>query len=101
VRNFIYLANVVNTIIKAGSHDNKGLNICNIGKGIPIRIIYFLHIAEEIFEKKAEIKVVGANPGELSAMVANNSKAIRELGLNMNFDLRAGLLSIKHSLEKE
>ncbi len=53
MKNFIYVANVADTIIKAGRHDNKDLNICNIGKGISILIIYFLHIAEEIFEKKA------------------------------------------------
>ena len=100
IRDFVYVEDVIDAMIKAGNHNNKTFGLYNIGTGIPTRIIDFLHVAEEIFEKKTKVKIVGAKPGELHSMVANNSKAIRELGWKANFDLQAGLLSMKHSIEK-
>ena len=58
-------------------------------------------VTEEIFERKAKVKITGANPGELSIIVADNSKALKELGWKVNFDLQKGLLAIKNSLERK
>jgi UDP-glucose 4-epimerase len=87
-------------MINAANFDNKGFRIYNIGTSKPTKIIKLLHMLEEIFEKNAKINYIESNPGELSMIVCDNSKAINELGWKLNYDLQSGLISMKASLER-
>ncbi len=98
-RDLIYVEDVVNAIIAASMHQRNQLKIYNIGTGRNVRVIDFLHTAEQIFQKKAKIKVVGDKYKEVPSMIADNKKALKELRLIINFNLKDGIQKIKESLE--
>ena len=99
IRDLIYVTDAVEAIAVAGMNQKKQLNIYNIGSGRNTRVIDFLHTAEQIFQKKANIKVVGNKFEEVKFMVADNKKAIKELKLKINTELKDGIQKIKESLE--
>jgi nucleoside-diphosphate-sugar epimerase len=98
-RDLIYVDDAVNAIIAASVHQKNQLKIYNIGSGRNVRVIDFLHTAEQIFQKKAKIKVVGDKYKEVPSMVADNKKALKELRLIINFGLKDGIQKIKESIE--
>ena len=80
-------------------NQKKQLNIYNIGSGRNIRVIDFLHTAEQVFNKKANIEVIGNKHEEVGFMVADNKKAIKELKLKISTELKEGIKIIKASLD--
>lgn len=98
VRDFVYVADVVDAIIRAGIHLNEGFSIYNIGSGIGTRVIDFLAIVEEVFERTPQIEIIDSKVSELSTMVSDSSKARKELGWKQRTSLREGLLSMRTSV---
>ena len=99
IRDLIYVTDAVDAIAVSSMNQKKELKIYNIGSGRNTRVIDFLHTAEKIFQTKANIEVIGNKYEEVAFMVADNKKAIKELKLKINTELKDGIQKIKESLE--
>jgi nucleoside-diphosphate-sugar epimerase len=100
VRDFIHISDVIDAMILSATHSNKNFNIYNIGTGISTRIIDLITTAEKIYDKKADIIFNKSNEGKPCNIVADNSKALKELGWKINFDLQRGLVFYKPIIDK-
>lgn len=96
-RDFIYIDDVVNAIIKAGELKNIDYEIFNIGSGISSRNIDVARLIENIFGKKLELEIDNSKEQTSSSIVANISKAKTILDWNCNFDLKSGIQAIRDS----
>lgn len=99
IRDFVYVDDVVDGLVKASAYEHGGYAAFNIGSGEATRVIDLVHLAEEVWGKTASIEVSEPHTGELPSMAADVTRARQELGWTPRHDLRAGLLAMKHSLE--
>jgi len=97
IRDFIYVNDVVDAIILAGEKIKNELNIYNIGSGLPIKVIEFVNFAKEVFDIEPRIEVIGGEDFEPNQMLANNKKAVNDLGIELKTDLKEGLEIIKNT----
>ncbi|EKP12170.1 NAD-dependent epimerase/dehydratase family protein [Leptospira borgpetersenii] len=97
-RDFIFLEDIINSIISALSF-RKGLHTFNIGSGISYSVEEVISMAQEV--AGTNLPVISARSErkeEISDVVANITKAKRELGWNPKWSFRMGLFEIWKSL---
>lgn len=94
-RDFIYVKDVIDALIKAAHWPGSSCSVLNIGSGQATRIIDFVHLAEQIVGQTAvEIKTTGSNEGEVSAAIANIERAAHDLNWAPRYDVCAGLRAL-------
>lgn len=92
------MEDIINSIISALSF-RKGLHTFNIGSGISYSVEEVISMAQEV--AGTNLPVISARSErkeEISDVVANITKAKRELGWNPKWSFRMGLFEIWKSL---
>ncbi|HPA19168.1 MAG TPA: NAD-dependent epimerase/dehydratase family protein [Verrucomicrobiae bacterium] len=89
-RDWTFVGDILEGVI-AAIDKPLGYEIINLGRGEPIDMNAFVHIAEEIADKKAIIRVAPAPASEPKVTFANVDKARRLLAYNPRVSVREGL----------
>lgn len=78
-RDFTYIDDIVAGIISAIDKTNS-YKIYNLGSSTQIKLIEFIRILEAVLEKKAELKYLPKQLGDINQTLADISLATKELG---------------------
>ena len=89
-RDYTYIDDIVDGIIKSLNNLN-GYNIYNLGESRTIKLKELIELLEKIIEKKAIIKSLPKQPGDVEITYADISKAKKEIGYCPKFELEEGL----------
>ncbi len=89
-RDFTYISDAVEATIKAAQSKVTG-EIINIGGGAQVTVNEALRILEKITKKKAKVKYIGKQKGDMLHTFADISKAKRLLNYQPKVKLREGL----------
>jgi len=89
-RDFTYISDIINGIY-LGMDKKMGYQIFNLGNEQPIKVLSLIQILEEIIGKKAKIKYVKPQKGDVKNTFADISKARKLLGYKPEVDIRTGL----------
>jgi len=95
IRDFVYVDDVIEVMIKAAAYSKNGYHVFNVGSGEGTKIIDFIHIAENIFGSAVDIIVGQPHEGELRMSIADISKAGEELHWKPKYSIISGLDKIK------
>lgn len=98
-RDFVYVGDVVEALFRAALLEGVNFRVFNIGSGQAVRVGDMVGVAERIFGSAQQIELVHSHPGELTAAIADITRAGEELGWIPQVDLESGLRAIKASLE--
>jgi nucleoside-diphosphate-sugar epimerase len=90
LRDFIFIDDVVNAIIKVIIKNKKGFSIFNISQGKRYKINDVVDIIQHMTNKKIKIKKSSDKPDE-KCLWANNLKAKKELNFIPKISLKRGL----------
>lgn len=78
-RDYTYISDIVDGVVR--SLDRPcGYQIYNLGRGKPVELNTFIGIVESALNKKAHVKVMPMQPGDVSKTCADVSKAQKMLG---------------------
>jgi UDP-glucuronate 4-epimerase len=92
LRDYTYVLDIVNGIIL--SLDNSvGFNIYNIGGGKPIKLIDLIRVIENKLNKKAKIKFLESQPGDVDITYADSTKAEKFIGYKSKISIEEGVES--------
>lgn len=89
-RDYTYIADIVDGII-AAMVKNCPFEIINLGNSNPISLKEFIAIIEEKLGKKAAVKRLPLQPGDLPETYADVRKAERLLGFRPNVSVKEGM----------
>jgi nucleoside-diphosphate-sugar epimerase len=89
-RDFTYIDDAVEANVRAFLEAKEG-GIYNIGGGSRVRLIESLNIIEEISGKKANLRFIEAQSGDVMHTYADVSSAKRDLGYSPGVDIKEGL----------
>jgi len=90
LRDYTYVGDIVRGILLSSEKD-LGYEIINLGSSKPIKLLDFVETFEKVTGKKAKIKHVEKQPGDVSKTYADTTKAQELLGWQALFDLNRGL----------
>jgi len=89
-RDYTYIDDIVDGIVKA-INNLKGFNIYNLGESRTIKLTEMIELLERIIGKKAKIKNLPEQPGDVARTFADISKARKEIGYSPKFEFEEGL----------
>lgn len=89
-RDYTYIADITKGVI-AAVDNNLSYGIINLGNSHPVKLKDFISIMENIVGKKAKIKKMPRQQGDVSRTYADISKARKLLGWEPNISLEEGL----------
>lgn len=98
VRDFVYVADVVDALVRASAYGDLDFTVLNIGTGEGTRVRDLLTMAEDVWQSKAEIEPGERNMGEVEHAVADIGEARRVLGWSPLYGLKTGLVVVKESM---
>lgn len=90
-RDYTYVDDIIQGIVKAIDYDSKGFDIFNLGKGQPIKLSEIIKLFENISGKEVKTCRQESIDGESDITWANNTKAIQKLGFNPHTDIKEGI----------
>lgn len=90
MRDYTYIDDICDGIVKASESKLK-FEVINLGNNNPVSLKNFIRTIENITEKKAQIKRLKNQNGDVTATWANIEKAKHLLGWRPKVDLDAGL----------
>lgn len=90
-RDYTYVQDVINGIRAAMDYDKSKFEIINIGNTQTITLLKLINALENIIGKKALIKKIQEQPGDVPVTFADISKAKKLLSYNPATDFIAGL----------
>ena len=90
-RDFTYVDDVVNGIFLLLSTKIKGHNIFNIGNSKQVHLMEIIKILEKITNKKAKLKFLPMQRGDIFETKSNISKIKRMAGYRSSVDIKDGL----------
>ena len=76
---------------RESSHRGNGFNIFNLGAGKAVDLKYLINLIEGSLGKKATIKEMGPQPGDVPMTLADISKARAILGYQPKVDITEGI----------
>jgi len=89
-RDYTYVSDIVDGVIKALDKE-LDFEIINLGNSDAIELNYFITLIEKNLGKKAKIKQLGLQPGEVQITYADISKAKRLLGWEPKVKIEKGI----------
>lgn len=90
LRDYTYIDDICDGIVKACESKLK-FDVINLGNNNPVSLNHFIEILEKILRKKARIKKIAKQNGDVSTTWANIEKAKKILGWKPKTDLKTGL----------
>ncbi len=94
-RDYTYIADIVEGILRAGEA-KLDFEIINLGGSHPYRLDYLVSLIEKNLGKKAQVKRLPEQPGDVRVTYADVSKAGRVLGYKPTVSLEEGIASFVH-----
>lgn len=89
-RDYTYVSDIVDGIIAALEKPHK-FEIVNLGNNKPVELRYFILVVEKHLGKKAKIKKLPLQPGDVPITFADITKAVRLLGYNPKVSIEEGM----------
>lgn len=99
-RDYTFISDIVDGIVKTLESDFD-FEVINLGNNNPITLKNFINLLEEILGKKAKIKKLPMQTGDVERTLANIDKAKKILGWSPKVDLRTGLSKYLEWLQKQ
>jgi len=90
-RDYTYVDDIINGILQALTSQNRGFEIFNLGNSHPIALDYLIHLLEEALGKRARIKRLPMQPGDVPITFAEISKAKTYLGYQPKVTIEEGI----------
>lgn len=90
-RDYTYVDDIVDGFKSALNYSSSDYEVINLGNSQPIKLSYLIAKLEKVLKKKAIIKKLPDQPGDLPLTFANNSKAQKLLEYNPKISLSDGL----------
>jgi UDP-glucuronate 4-epimerase len=90
-RDFTFVNDIVDGIQRALNYQNQGFEIFNLGNSHPIALEYLIHLLEEALGKKAKIKRLPMQAGDVPITYADVSKAKTLLGYQPKIAIEEGI----------
>ena len=89
-RDYTYIDDIITGVLLA-IQKCEGFNIFNLGESQTIELNNLIRLIEESLHKKAKIKTVPEQPGDMEVTYADITKARKNLGYNPSFSLKEGI----------
>ncbi len=89
-RDYTYITDILDGVYKSLLHCD-GYRIYNLGESRTIRLRDLIQLIEEAYGKKAEIRQLPMQPGDVQITYADISRAKHELGYNPQVDVADGV----------
>ena len=90
-RDFTYVSDIVDGIVKTIHKQPRGFSILNLGAGNPINLPDFIGIIEKTLDKKANIVMKPMQAGDVQATWADISKARELIGYKPKVSIEEGI----------
>jgi UDP-glucuronate 4-epimerase len=90
-RDYTYVDDIVNGILAAMHYDRSLFEIINLGNNDPVSLSSLIGMIEKVMGKKAFIKTLPDQPGDVHQTFADISKAKRLLNYEPQVQLEEGL----------
>jgi UDP-glucuronate 4-epimerase len=91
IRDFTYIDDIVDGIIKSLTNKNKDFKIYNLGNQKPIKLMYLIKLLEIYLKKKAKIVFSNYKKTEMAKTNSSNKKALIELNYRPKIRIEKGL----------
>jgi UDP-glucuronate 4-epimerase len=89
-RDFTYIDDIVQGLLLALEYQG-GFEIINLGNSNPVELMRFIEHIEEELEKKASIRFLPIQAGDVPETIANIEKARNLLGYNPKTSIKQGV----------
>jgi len=99
-RDYTYIDDLIEGIL-AVMHHHKGFEIYNLGESQTTSLNELIRLIEEAFGKKANVKMLELQPGDVSITYADISKAERKLGYHPKIKIEEGIKRFVEWYKKE
>jgi UDP-glucuronate 4-epimerase len=90
-RDYTYVTDIVDGITQALVSQNQGIEICNLGNSHPVTLEYLIYLIEKSLGKKAKIKKLPAQSGDMPITFADISKAKQLLNFEPKITIEEGI----------
>ena len=91
IRDFTYIDDIIDGIIKSLKNKNKGFNIYNLGNQSPIKLMYLIKLLEVNLKRKAKIIFSDFKKTEMNKTHSSNAKAYKDLKYKPKIKIEKGL----------
>ena len=95
-RDYIYINDVVDAIIKVTQTPAKTFEVLNIGSSVGYKNIDVVRIAEAVFKKKMKMEYEKNENENITCFIADISKTESRLDWNNKYNLKSGLEMMKN-----
>jgi UDP-glucuronate 4-epimerase len=92
-RDYTNIEDIVSGIVRALTFPHQGFEIFNLGNSHPIALDYLIHLIEEALVKKARIRRLPVQAGDVPITYADVSKAKARLGYQPKIAIEEGIAS--------
>jgi UDP-glucuronate 4-epimerase len=92
-RDYTNIEDIVSGIVQALTFPHQGFEIFNLGNSHPIALDYLIHLIEEALGKKARIRRLPMQAGDVPITYADVSKAKSRLGYQPKIAIEEGISS--------
>lgn len=96
MRDYTYVDDIVSGIIAALDYSNSQYEVINLGNNRPVKLRTLIYLLEKFLGKKAIVKKLPMQPGDVPVTFANIKKAQKLLGYNPKVNLQTGLQKFIH-----
>ncbi|MCK5538358.1 MAG: NAD-dependent epimerase [Bacteroidales bacterium] len=90
-RDFTYIDDIVDGIIKVIDNPSQNYNIYNIGNNAPVSLMEFIETIEDKLDKKSEKNFMPMQDGDVKSTFADTSELINDFGYKPNTNLSDGI----------
>ena len=90
-RDYTFVDDIVDGIIKAFEYDKTGYEIINLGGGHPVSLKDMIETLEKVIGQKAIVEKVQRQPGDVDKTICDNSKAKALLAYQPQTTFEAGI----------
>ncbi len=90
-RDFTYVGDIIDGIVAIMHKKDLDYEIYNLGGDDPVKLMRFIELIENYLGKKAKIKFLPMQPGDVKETFANINKARCELGFSPKIKIEEGI----------
>jgi UDP-glucuronate 4-epimerase len=109
LRDFTYIGDIIKgicLILEAEITDDVPNRTYNIGNSNPIQLLDFIHTIEEVTGRKANMEMLGMQPGDVTRTYADITRISKDFGYKPSITLYDGIQNLylwykQYSLDKE